>query len=224
MRSFRRLLLRQLNNEHSTVYDLGTLNFSPYLALHKEVLSELNADREGVYLDAGCGTGNFYSISRERLGESVIGVDFSPGMARKAKMKGEQVILADLQNLPLKENCLEGIVCINVFYQLPDPKKFLKEAYRILKSNTRIVIATPDEKAGFFAFALEFFKDVLRNPVLLNTIPYQMRYYRINKAIIRANPGFYSKSILEKLFANFEILEIRKTYVDQDWLLVARKP
>ena len=44
------------------------------------------------------------------------------------------------EKIPFKKNSFNNIVLIDVFHHLKNPINFLREAYRVLKKNSRIII------------------------------------------------------------------------------------
>lgn len=52
-------------------------------------------------------------------------------------------IVADIQNLPLKDNCIEGIICKDVLYLIPEPWKAVEEICRILKKGGSVFVSLP---------------------------------------------------------------------------------
>jgi len=87
-------------------------------------------------LDIGCGTG----ILEEKMenGGYIIGLDLSEKMIKSAKEKNKRKrwiswIVADAENLPIRERSIEVTAAITVFQNIPNPNKALKEMKRTLK-------------------------------------------------------------------------------------------
>jgi ubiquinone/menaquinone biosynthesis C-methylase UbiE len=111
-----------------------------------------------LILDLGCGTG-FSSEIIVESGYNVIGVDILPDMIVKAKEKKEilkpfklfELILADINNLPIRLNKIDHIISISAYNfilyrkdnygekvkQLTETAKYLN---KILKKTGRIII------------------------------------------------------------------------------------
>ena len=94
-------------------------------------------------LDIGCATGALIASLREK-GWRVTGVEISPS-ADYAKNERK----LDVRNIPLEENhfpdsSFNVILASHLIEHLNDPKIFLEETYRILKSNGYLFITTPD--------------------------------------------------------------------------------
>jgi ubiquinone/menaquinone biosynthesis C-methylase UbiE len=215
--------IRELNDAHAKVFDV-VINVPFYQKLLEQVIEELNPNKDGIYLDAGCGTGNLLKAAKSKE-PLFVGVDFSKEMLKKARGKSRYLIMADLHHLPFKEDSIDGITNVNVFYQLKHPVTFLEEVYKVLKPSSKLIITTPREGASFAGFLPEFLKSIIRKPKILKNLRKMIEYGRINKKIINANPNtFYSKEELIEMLRDFEIEKIEKVYVGQNWLISAYKP
>ena len=99
-----------------------------------------------VVLDIGAG----YAWTSEwlmKMGFTVIGVDICRtyldiGLKR---MKGQapHMIVADVENLPLKAGCLNAILCFDAFHHVYDRKKAMKHFWRVLKNGGNVILAEP---------------------------------------------------------------------------------
>jgi 2-polyprenyl-3-methyl-5-hydroxy-6-metoxy-1,4-benzoquinol methylase len=92
----------------------------------------------GKVLDIGCEYGSLHEII---LNENVYGLDLKIKKHRKKVMKG------DAQILPFKKNSFDTIIAGELIEHLPNPKKFLKESHRILKTGGIIILSTPNKKS-----------------------------------------------------------------------------
>ncbi|TVP89308.1 class I SAM-dependent methyltransferase [Alkalibacterium sp.] len=107
---------------------------------------DLLKDVSGKVLEVGIGTGknlHFYSEDVE-----LTGVDFSPGMMKKAKGKVEESNLPypvtlremDIQQMDFPDNSFDYVVSTCVFCSVPDPVKGLKELKRVCKPDGEIIM------------------------------------------------------------------------------------
>lgn len=96
----------------------------------------------GRVLEVGVGTGkNLKFYNRDC---NVIGIDFSPGMLKKARERAkyfDNVTLyeMDVQNLEFPDNSFDTVVATCVFCSVPDPVKGFKELNRVCKPDGRLV-------------------------------------------------------------------------------------
>ncbi|MCL4417280.1 MAG: class I SAM-dependent methyltransferase [Actinobacteria bacterium] len=90
-------------------------------------------------LDIGCGFGEFaQSFTEEKLD---VGVDINPRdlfMASKTN-KFKNLVLADARNLPFPDGTFSTIMSVSTFEHIENPNKLLRECYRVLKNNGKLV-------------------------------------------------------------------------------------
>jgi ubiquinone/menaquinone biosynthesis C-methylase UbiE len=95
--------------------------------------------------DLGCGTGDLLSALLDKA-DRVIGVDNSPKMleeARKRFKKDEErvdVRLGEMAHLPLLDGEVDCAIIAMVLHHLHKPDEAVKEAYRILKTGSMLII------------------------------------------------------------------------------------
>ena len=120
-----------------------------------------------LVLEAGCGTGRF-CFWLNRKGVSCIGIDIVPEIVKKAafyaKERGlpTQFIVADVCNLPLRDESIDGYISLGVvehFRSTAEVIKAFKECKRVLKRGGRALIIIPNVLVP------------LRNRLLLYTYP-----------------------------------------------------
>jgi len=139
---------------YACVYDAILLKLIPYQMMIDKAYRALDPANGNHYLDAGCGTGNYlkpFLDSDKRV--KIVAIDYSQAMMERAKSKikgnGKQVDFYKLdlnKKLPFKDNTFEGIICINVLYSIQDPEVMIKEFYRVLKQQGKLVLITPLEQ------------------------------------------------------------------------------
>lgn len=104
------------------------------------------------WLDIGCGSGWLSSLLSER-GGSVVGVDASYEMIRIASQitsdshSGSSgsvcALLGKAENLPLRANAFDGVLCSSVIEYLSEAESCLSEINRILKPSGSLIVSVP---------------------------------------------------------------------------------
>ncbi|MHB1627178.1 MAG: class I SAM-dependent methyltransferase [Bacilli bacterium] len=113
--------------------------------VERALVWELLAPAPGETMgDLGCGTGA-YATALAQAGLHVIGVDESPDMLAKARAKSltagsASFLQADLAALPLGSATLDAVLLQVTLEFVADPTVVLREAFRVLKPNGRLVL------------------------------------------------------------------------------------
>ena len=111
-----------------------------------QLILDLLKPRQGeIILDGGCGTGIF-TLDILSSGSKVIGLDISLPMLIQAgkKLKGYpfQMVLADMLNLPFRENSFDKVVSVTALEFIEDAKGGVEELFRVTRRGGCIVAAT----------------------------------------------------------------------------------
>jgi len=128
-------------------------------------LEGLNKENYGQVLDAGCGTGILFGYVANRA-KTTVGLDISTKILLQAKKHAKNfqnvhLILADADNMPLKENTFNHVFGITLIQNTPDPAKTLNEIRRVTERDS-VIVVTGLKKA----FTLEGFEELLWNASL----------------------------------------------------------
>ncbi|MFH1194229.1 MAG: class I SAM-dependent methyltransferase [bacterium] len=96
-------------------------------------------------LETGCGTGHWLNIAKNFCPE-IFGADASIEMLKESTKINRNLnhLCADADNLPLRENYFDLIMCINSFHFYKQKNEFIKNAFRLLRSNGIFFIAELD--------------------------------------------------------------------------------
>ncbi len=128
-----------------------TRSADPYIA--NQLLKKLHPKTNGLYLDIGCGTGNYTNVF-EKKGFQFIGVDPSERMLEKAKLKNSKITWKSghAENIPLPPKHVDGIIGSLTIHHWNDLHKSFLELNRILKPDGQIVIftSTPKQMKGYW--------------------------------------------------------------------------
>lgn len=126
-----------------------------------QAISHMNLAAEDRVLDLGVGTGvslNYYPMDRGRI----TGVDLSNGMLREARKKireqcrtNAQVFQADALRLPFADNTFDHVFISHVISVVSDPCRLVREAQRVAKPGSRIVIVNHFQSTNRFIGLIE---------------------------------------------------------------------
>jgi SAM-dependent methyltransferase len=102
--------------------------------------------------DLGCGTGTLTALLAEQ-DYTVDGVDFSPGMVRRAQAKagalpGTNFVVGDAARPPLPESSYDVVLCRPVLWALPDLAAALGRWVDLLQDNGRLVLVEGSWSTG----------------------------------------------------------------------------
>jgi len=109
------------------------------LKKHYTLLSGLIGEAHNkIILDIACGPGSFIPFINED--NYYIGLDVSyyqlqqaMNRIREKDMKQYQLVMANAQNLPFIDNCIDHVTCNMALHFMPDYKVTINEIYRVLK-------------------------------------------------------------------------------------------
>ena len=134
-------------------YDFFSLIYDRLIALHSRdrqaflrdfLLKKAGVGPETKLLDLCTGTGAVALAATKYVSERglIVGVDFSWGMLKRAKIKAQRIrhprlffVLADVGRLPLKSHLFDVVTCSHAMYELEPRTReaTLKEIRRVLK-------------------------------------------------------------------------------------------
>jgi ubiquinone/menaquinone biosynthesis C-methylase UbiE len=121
--------------------------------LINRLLHHLNPDKNGQYLDMGCGTGN-YTDALQKKGFKFIGIDPSKRMLEKAKSRNQQISwrIGTAENTGLESASIDGLMASLTLHHWPDLKKGVAELFRVLKEGGMMIIftSTPQQMKGYW--------------------------------------------------------------------------
>lgn len=107
------------------------------------VLNVLDLPRTGSLLDAGGGTGRVAAALRPHTGWVLVG-DVSQGMLVQARQKDLAVASSAAEHLPFPDGTFDRILMMDALHHVVDQAQTVRELYRVLKSDGRLVIGEPD--------------------------------------------------------------------------------
>lgn len=143
-------------------YDFFSTFYDKFVSMHSSghagTLKRTLADKTDAspgdrILDICTGTGSLLRHLRDKVGDKgvIVGVDFSRGMLRAAKVKisgGENVhfVQADVSRLPFKPHAFDAVTCAHAFYELKGESQdeCLQDIRRILKTGKPFLMMEHD--------------------------------------------------------------------------------
>jgi ubiquinone/menaquinone biosynthesis C-methylase UbiE len=169
----------------------STRQADPYIA--EKLLQFLSPKTNELYLDIGCGTGN-YTIALANEGLKFYGVEPSEKMLNIAKSGNHEInwLIGQAEQIPTDNNVFNGCIATLTIHHWADIEKAFKELYRVLKGNGKIVFftSTPEQMQGYWLN--HYFPKMLKD-----AIKQMPSFETIKKAA--ANAGFAIKAT-EKYF------------------------
>ncbi len=115
-----------------------------------------------IILDAGCGTGLLFDYLLNLLERKFdanyhyVAIDISNNMLKEFQLKLDQktisirkkvnLILSDLENLPIRENIFNSVFSFTSFQNLPDIFKGLSESFRVIKDGADVYFSILKKK------------------------------------------------------------------------------
>lgn len=125
-------------------------------------MKNVTIGKEGLVLDVGCGTGLLFSYVANKA-KATVGLDISRKILFQAEKRAEKfadvhLILADADNLPLKDEVFSCLFAVTLLQNMPNPSKTLSEIRRVTKENSFMIITGLKKK-----FPLETFEGLLRD-------------------------------------------------------------
>lgn len=113
--------------------------------VHEVIISQVPKNVKSI-LDVGCGSG---WVAKEFLQKKiiVISLDISKSNPQKIKQlypsENHFQIVSDSFKLPFASDSVDCVIASEIIEHVVDPKVFLKELFRVVKKNGRLIISTP---------------------------------------------------------------------------------
>ncbi|HSP55329.1 MAG TPA: class I SAM-dependent methyltransferase [Dehalococcoidia bacterium] len=149
--------IRRLWTRWAPIYDLRVRLF---LRWRQPAVTALCARPGDTVLDLACGTGLNFSHIGERIGPEgrIVGVDLTRAMLvraqRRATLRGWQNIAlleGDAAGLPLASESCDAVLCSYGMVIIPDYRRAISEAIRVLKPGGRLVLLEPKRGSALWA-------------------------------------------------------------------------
>lgn len=113
--------------------------------VERYVINKLLPKQGEWFIDLGCGFGRFKELYLNRY-KNIVMLDFSQPLLDQAmasinyrKFPNVYFVLADIYNLPFRDNSFNVSLMIRVFHHLQEPDLVIKQLHRILKYHGKVV-------------------------------------------------------------------------------------
>ncbi len=203
-----------------------TRQADPYIS--NKFYSYLNPETPGVYLDIGCGTGN-YTNALNKKDFTWIGIDPSIQMLAEAKNFYPDIEWKNgsAEHIPLNENTIDGAIAMLTLHHWDNLEQGFSELHRVSKPNSRFVIftSTPRQMKHYWLnhyFPKMMVKSIVQMPPLRliehslqtsgwtikNLVPYSIRPDQIDFFLYagKYNPSAYLSDKIRKGISSFSDL------------------
>ncbi len=128
-----------------------TRNADSYLT--EQLFKHMNPSENGLYLDIGCGTGN-YTNALQKKGVQFIGIDPSIEMLQKAQSQNKNIQwkIGSAEKTDLSQQSMDGIIGTLTIHHWSNLTRAFSELAYILKPKGKIVIftSTPKQMQGYW--------------------------------------------------------------------------
>lgn len=199
---------------HAGYWDKTTTSLSEALVKENEILAQwAYISKKDMVLDAGCGIGGSSIYLAKHIGCRVTGITLSQKQADTARQKALQhgvselahFEVADYCNTPFPNGSFDVVWGLESICHTADKSRFINEAFRILKSEGRIIVAdgfaskehyTPKERHGMKKWLKGWAVDSLDTITafeqhLLNAGFKEISYRNITKNVMPSSKRLY---------------------------------
>lgn len=134
--------IRPFEKKSGNAYDL-TRKADNYIV--DRIVHHLSPKDDGIYLDLGCGTGN-YTIALHKRGYKVVGLDPSEPMLSQAHEKCDGSVFwihNFAETAPFLKPIYDGIFSVNAVHHFDDLYIAFNQVHRILRIGCKFVVFVP---------------------------------------------------------------------------------
>ncbi|MBU0633431.1 MAG: class I SAM-dependent methyltransferase [Candidatus Omnitrophica bacterium] len=156
-----------LHNRFSKPQERGEYSAGRWQEQARRRVLELCGEVQGRLLEVGCGEGLFLEEALKKVpAKEIFGIDIWQDILERAKARLRRddkanILLsqADGTSLPFKDNSLDCVVCVNVFFNLPDLnalRRVLGEITRVCRSGGKVIFDIRNRDNPFLYFKYKF--------------------------------------------------------------------
>jgi len=164
--------LKNIYEERALKISKSTQSKQSRLSRKHEVIIKV-IDKYFMILDAGCGTGPYTAHLAKRQNNKVYAIDISFEIIKQTKIRiknennqdESNMVNANLEKLPFKNEAFEGIVCSQVIEHLLKDMDGFDELQRVLKKDGLMVFSTDNKRnyiSRILAIPVNIYKKIIK--------------------------------------------------------------
>jgi demethylmenaquinone methyltransferase/2-methoxy-6-polyprenyl-1,4-benzoquinol methylase len=111
--------------------------------IDNEIVTFADLKSDQVLLDIGGGTGRVSILFKENFSKIFV-IDSSVNMLKEAKAKGLSTLNSNSERLPFDDESVHRIIMVDALHHVKNQEETLREMWRILKPQGKIIIEEPD--------------------------------------------------------------------------------
>lgn len=121
------------------------------LAKRLSIINEVGLDDKTI-LDCGCGAGEYVQELMKQKNAKVWGIEFSEEKVNQYKSQYpsmSNVLQGDIENMPFESESFDLVILNEVLEHVPNQIEGLREIYRVLKRNGKLIVFSPNRLYPF---------------------------------------------------------------------------
>lgn len=191
-------------NKKAENYDI-TFDGKFTVKFKEMMLKGVNIKDNDVLVDIACGNGRLLNMFAKNNTFCGYGVDISNKMIEQAKKLNPDMnfFVAPCERLPLKDSEVDIMTVCAAYHHFPDPKKFAREAARVIKTG------------GYIYIAEVYFPTILRviiNPFIKFSKSGDVKLYSPQEIIsLFENSGFIKESV--EISGKVQLIKLKRRQV-----------
>jgi ubiquinone/menaquinone biosynthesis C-methylase UbiE len=201
-----------------SVQKLINYRYKPFVREILRAFKKFGVNNPPTIVDIGSGPGILLIEIRKLLEDAMlIGVDSSPSMLEIANMKVRELNLKHLEfklgpaeKIPIDQEQIDVVVCLNSFHDFHDPNQTIKEVSRILKSGGLFILKDKNGAYSKWKMRLQFI------PLIFKTgLKRTLKYFKSNELWLDPDQVI---SWMKK-----DGIKLEKVYYKKDYLIIGKK-
>ena len=197
---FNRVFSGLKNSNYSLVNDSNNLGYKDRTLI--KILNDYGISNKNC-LDIGPGSGRWINFLKKQKSKNIYAVDISDKVIDINKTNCDKIFKLDFEKkkIPLPNNSIDLIICLEVLEHLRQPDHFLKEIMRLLKKDSIAVFSIPNILS--FSSRVRVVLGLL--PTAIVSDPTHIKFYRKKDIInifslFNIKVKFYSSSFSLNIF------------------------